>query len=57
MATTVEAARSLIYRAGAAIDSDDDMLATKLASMARLFASEHAVGVTDEALQIHGGAG
>ena len=57
MATNVEAARSMAYRAGAAIGSDDDQLATKLASMAKLFASERAVDVTDEALQVHGGAG
>ncbi|WP_335999327.1 acyl-CoA dehydrogenase family protein [Halorientalis halophila] len=57
MATDVEAARSLAYRAGAAIESGDSALATKLASMAKLFASEHAVDVTDEALQVHGGAG
>ncbi|WP_424019351.1 acyl-CoA dehydrogenase family protein [Halorientalis pallida] len=57
MATNVEAARSMAYRAGAAIDSGDDALATKLASMAKLFASERAVDVTDEALQVHGGAG
>ncbi|TYL39402.1 acyl-CoA dehydrogenase [Natronococcus pandeyae] len=57
MATNVEAARSLAYRAGAALESDDDALATKLASMAKLFASERAVDVTDEAIQVHGGAG
>ncbi|MFB6082824.1 MAG: acyl-CoA dehydrogenase family protein [Halorientalis sp.] len=57
MATNVEAARSMAYRAGAAIDSGDDALATKLASMAKLFASERAVDVTDEALQVHAGAG
>ncbi|SEN97183.1 hypothetical protein SAMN05216388_1006217 [Halorientalis persicus] len=57
MATNVEAARSMAYRAGAAIDSGDDALATKLASMAKLFASERAVDVTDEAIQVHGGAG
>ncbi len=57
MATNVEAARSMAYRAGAAIESGDDDLATKLASMAKLFASERAVDVTDEAIQVHGGAG
>jgi alkylation response protein AidB-like acyl-CoA dehydrogenase len=57
MATTVEAARSLTYRAGAALESDDDERATRLASMAKLFASERAVDVTDDALQVHGGAG
>ena len=57
MATTVEAARSLAYRAGAALESGDDLLATRLCSMAKLFASEAAVEVTDEAIQVHGGAG
>ncbi|WP_226007550.1 acyl-CoA dehydrogenase family protein [Natrinema salinisoli] len=57
MATNVEAARSLAYRAGAALESGEDDRATRLASMAKLFASERAVDVTDEALQIHGGAG
>ncbi|MDS0475608.1 acyl-CoA dehydrogenase family protein [Natrinema sp. 1APR25-10V2] len=57
MATAVEAARSLAYRAGAALESDDPDRATRLASMAKLFASERAVDVTDEALQVHGGAG
>ena len=57
MATDIEAGRSLAYRAGAAIESGDDALATRLASMAKLFCSEHAVDVTDEALQVFGGAG
>jgi alkylation response protein AidB-like acyl-CoA dehydrogenase len=57
MATNVEAARSLAYRAGAAIDSGDDALATRLASMAKLFASQRAVDVADEAIQVFGGAG
>jgi alkylation response protein AidB-like acyl-CoA dehydrogenase len=57
MATDIEAARSLAYRAGSAIDAGDTDEATRLASMAKLFASEHAVDVTDEAIQVHGGAG
>jgi alkylation response protein AidB-like acyl-CoA dehydrogenase len=57
MATNVEAARSLTYRAAAALESGDPSRATQFASMAKLFASEHAVDVTDEALQVHGGAG
>jgi hypothetical protein len=57
MATSIEAGRSLTYRAGAAIESGDPDRATRLASMAKLFASEHAVDVTDEAIQVHGGAG
>lgn len=57
MATAIEAARSLTYRAAGALDGDDPSRATRLASMAKLFASEHAVDVTDEAIQVHGGAG
>ncbi|WP_076607705.1 acyl-CoA dehydrogenase family protein [Natronorubrum thiooxidans] len=57
MATTVEAARSLAYRAAASLESGDGDNATRLASMAKLFASERAVEVTDDALQVHGGAG
>jgi len=57
MATNIEAARSLTYRAGSYVQGGDDQLATKFASMAKLFASEHAVDVADEAIQVHGGAG
>jgi hypothetical protein len=56
MATLVETGRAMTYRAGAAIDADADD-ATRLASMAKLFCSERAVEVTDEAIQVHGGAG
>ncbi|MFB6270754.1 MAG: acyl-CoA dehydrogenase family protein, partial [Halobacterium sp.] len=57
MATAVEAARSLTYRAASFVESGDDELAAKFASMAKLFASEHAVDVADDAIQVHGGAG
>ncbi len=57
MATDVEAARSLTYRAASHVESEKDDTAAKLASMAKLFASEHAVDVADEGLQVHGGAG
>ncbi|WP_255168222.1 acyl-CoA dehydrogenase family protein [Natrononativus amylolyticus] len=57
MATNVEAARSLTYRAASYERSGDDDLAAKFSSMAKLFASEHAVDVADEAIQVHGGAG
>ncbi|WP_256687349.1 acyl-CoA dehydrogenase family protein [Halococcus qingdaonensis] len=56
MATDVDAARSLAYRAASAVESDADD-AVRLASMAKLFASEHAVDVADEAIQVFGGAG
>ncbi|MFH5797375.1 acyl-CoA dehydrogenase family protein [Haladaptatus sp. CMAA 1911] len=57
MATDVEAARSLTYRAASHVEEGDDRMATRFASMAKLFASEHAVDVADEAIQVHGGAG
>ncbi|WP_435361889.1 acyl-CoA dehydrogenase family protein [Haloarchaeobius sp. DFWS5] len=57
MATNVEAARSLTYRAASQVEDGDDDLAARFASMAKLFASEHAVDVADEAIQVHGGAG
>jgi alkylation response protein AidB-like acyl-CoA dehydrogenase len=57
MATDVEAARSLTYRAAGEVADGDDDRAARWASMAKLFASEHAVDVTDEAIQVHGGAG
>ena len=55
MATSIEAARLLTYKA---LDlANEDQSCTKEASMAKLFASETAVKVTGEALQIHGGYG
>lgn len=57
MATAVEAARSLTYRAATYAMEGDDELAAKFASMAKLFASERAVEVADESIQVHGGAG
>ncbi len=57
MATDVEAARSLTYRAAARVEEGADDEAVRLASMAKLFASERAVEVADEGLQVHGGAG
>lgn len=56
METAVEAARSLTYRAAARCDEGAED-ATRLASTAKLFASEKAVEVADDAVQIHGGAG
>jgi acyl-CoA dehydrogenase len=53
MATNVEAARSLTYRAASHVENGDDQTAAQFASMAKLFASERAV----EGLQVHGGAG
>ena len=55
MATGIEAARWLTYRAGARKDAGNRV--TKESAMAKLFASEMAVRVADDALQIHGGYG
>jgi hypothetical protein len=55
MATDIEAARWLIYRACKLKDSGKRI--TKESAMAKLFASEMAVKVADQALQIHGGYG
>ena len=55
MATEIEAARLLTYRAGWM--KDQGQRVTKESSMAKLFASEIAVRATNEAVQIHGGNG
>jgi alkylation response protein AidB-like acyl-CoA dehydrogenase len=55
MATEIDAARLLTYRAGWM--KDQDQRVTKESSMAKLFASEVAVRVANEAVQIHGGYG
>jgi alkylation response protein AidB-like acyl-CoA dehydrogenase len=55
MATSIDAARLLTYRAGAIKDRGERV--TKESAMAKLFASEIAVDVCDEAVQIHGGYG
>lgn len=55
MKTMIEAARLLVYRAAVMKDQGKDV--TYEASLAKLYASEIAVKVTDQALQIHGGYG
>jgi hypothetical protein len=55
MATRLDAARLLTWRAASALDRGQR--ATREASMAKLFASEAAGFVTDAALQVLGGAG
>jgi butyryl-CoA dehydrogenase len=55
MATEIEAARLLVYRAALAKDSGKRF--SKEAAMAKLFASETAMKHTIKAVQIHGGYG
>ncbi len=56
MATEVEAARLLVYQAAWLADRKDVRF-TRESSMAKLFASEIAVRVANECVQIHGGYG
>ncbi|HEU0012153.1 MAG TPA: acyl-CoA dehydrogenase family protein [Longimicrobium sp.] len=55
MALRVEAARALLFRAAAAKDAGQPV--TRLSSMAKLFASEAAMWVTTQAVQVFGGYG
>src|SRR5215467_6619795 len=55
MATQIDAARLLMYRAAAL--KDRGKRTTKESSMAKLFASEVSVRACEEAIQIHGGYG
>ena len=55
MATEIEAARLLVYRS--AWLKDQHLPYAKESSMAKLFASEVAMKVTVEAVQVHGGYG
>ncbi|ADU51368.1 butyryl-CoA dehydrogenase [Thermaerobacter marianensis DSM 12885] len=59
MATQIEAARLLVYRAAVLYDESvrTGRRASKEIAMAKLFASEVAMQVTTEAVQIHGGYG
>ena len=56
MATNLEAARLLVYQAAWAHDTGIDDVKHK-SSMAKLYASEAAQHIVDQALQIHGGNG
>ncbi len=55
MATRTEAARALAHRAAARKDAGEDI--TTYASMVKLFASETAMWVTTQAIQLFGGYG
>jgi len=56
MATQVEAARLLVYQAAWLADQNNVRF-TRESSMAKLFASEVAVRVANECVQVHGGYG
>jgi len=56
MGMQIEAARQLVYKAATAIDDDDPQL-TRLGAMSKCFATDVAVSVTVDALQILGGYG
>jgi alkylation response protein AidB-like acyl-CoA dehydrogenase len=55
MATQVDAARLMVYRAASL--SDQGKPFSQASAMAKLFASETACEVTDKAVQVHGGYG
>jgi acyl-CoA dehydrogenase len=57
MATEIDAARLLVYRAAYLKDSDTARRSTLEASEAKLFATEAAGRIIDSAVQIHGGVG
>jgi alkylation response protein AidB-like acyl-CoA dehydrogenase len=58
MALSVEAARNMVYRAASTIDNDPDSPEIpKLSSMAKWYASDVAMKVTTDAVQIFGGYG
>jgi len=56
MATQLEAARLMVRRAAAALDAGDPAV-TRLAAMAKRFATDAAFEVANQALQLHGGYG
>lgn len=56
MATNIEAARALVYHAAKVIDSGEKNV-TRLSSMSKIFASDMAMKVTTDAIQIFGGYG
>ena len=55
MATKIQAAKHLVYHA--AWLKDNNLPVIKEAAMAKLFASEAAMKITTDAIQIHGGYG
>lgn len=57
MATEIEAARCLVYQTARMMDANPGKRTTKESAMAKLYASELAVKVTNNAVQIFGGYG
>lgn len=57
LATEVEAARALVYATARTIDSKPKEKVTKESAMSKLFASDIAMKVTTDALQVFGGYG
>jgi len=57
MATKVEAARGLVLRAATAVDGGDTKSVNRLAAMSKAFATDTAMEVTTDAVQIFGGYG
>src|SRR5580658_10838983 len=56
MATELEAARTLLWRAATALDATAPD-ATKLCAMAKRFATDAGFEIANQALQLHGGYG
>ncbi|WP_328409807.1 acyl-CoA dehydrogenase family protein [Nocardia sp. NBC_00403] len=56
MRTSLEAARTLLWRAAAALDADSDDK-VELCAMAKRFATDAGFDVANKALQLHGGYG
>jgi alkylation response protein AidB-like acyl-CoA dehydrogenase len=56
MATELEAARLMLWRAAAALDAQDEN-ATLYCAMAKRFATDAGFNIANEALQLHGGYG
>jgi hypothetical protein len=56
MATDLEASRLMVRRAAASLDAKDPE-ATKLAAMAKRFATDAGFDIANQALQLHGGYG
>lgn len=57
MATKTEAARSLVYQACSLVDEDPNGDLGKIGAMAKMFASDVAMSVTTDAVQLLGGYG